>query len=131
MKHIFFVLFLSLAGTVGFSQDSSPVKESTYTVGKEIPVKNFLPGAGTLKGNVQVLDLKTAVPLAFIDVEKVKRIQSDKKGYFEIELDTGTYNIIISSAGYEDLVIVDFVIKWGKEKNIVVSLANSEGFKKN
>ncbi len=130
MKDILLVLSLVLVTTIGFSQDNDSTK-STYTVGKVNPVKNLLPGAGTLKGTVYIRNEKTVVPLAFIDVEGTKRIQADTKGNFEMELDTGTYKITISSVGYKDAIINGFTIKWGKEHNITVSLASTKGFRKN
>ena len=130
MKHILLILSLVALAAIGYSQVHKTVRESSYILGKETKVEKLLPGAGTLKGNVYILHEKVAIPLAFVDVENGKQVQADKKGYFELELDTGTYNIKISSVGYKDLIIKDFTIKWGKQHYIAVSLAASKGFEK-
>ena len=130
MKRILLILLFALVGSIGYSQGKDADTVSHYTKGKINSVEQVLPGAGKLKGTVYILNTKITIPLAFIDVRKGKQVQADAKGNFELELDTDTYTIKVSIAGYEDLVIKDFTIKWGKEHNISVYLATSKGFEK-
>ena len=132
MNYKLFIMCMVMTGltSMAIAQDEGALTESTYKMVKQEAVKILLPGAGTLKGTVKVLNEKGIVPLAFIDIKKAKQLQADQKGYFEVELDTGRYEITISGAGYKNLVIKDFEIKWGKKRTIEVSLATSKGFEK-
>jgi len=131
MKQILIILSLLLSAAIGFSQESTAITKSIYSIEKKNPVEILLPGAGTLKGTIHIADKKTVLPLAFIDIEKGKQLQADTKGYFELEMDTGSYDIRISSVGYKDLLIKDFRVIWGTEITIKVSMAIEEGFRKN
>ncbi|PCH94147.1 MAG: hypothetical protein COB85_05920 [Bacteroidetes bacterium] len=131
MKNIILFIPLFLIGLTGFGQENDVATESAFTVEKENKVKILMPGTGTLKGTVYVLNEKNVIPLAFIDIKNGKQLQANKDGYFEVEVDTGNYEISITSAGYKDLIIKDFRIKWGKELTLKVSLANEKGLRKN
>lgn len=104
--------------------------KSAYKIIKEKPVKQPIPDYGMFTGRIREIKKKTAVPLVFVDIEGGQNKQADKNGIFEIELQKGTYNIKVYSAGYKDLLIKDLVIQEGMELNIEVRLENASAFKK-
>lgn len=116
-------IFLGINPQISSAQ---PDAKSTFDLGKLKEQKNPIPGEGSVKGAVVVLGKKTKVPLAFIEVEGGRSIQTDQKGKFNLVLAEGTYKIKINCSGYKDLVIETIAVQAGSDQFIKIELAVKE-----
>ncbi len=69
-------------------------------------------------------------PLAFVSVE-VKQIKigtiTHEDGMYQLELDEGKYDLVISIIGYQPQVVAVIMGKYDVEKNIILENENSKG----
>ena len=101
-----------------FAQD----EEGKFHIGRETKVKEVIPGLGMIKGSVHALHYLEHLAASTIDVSDGRKIEVDKHGHFEFEIDAGTHKITVSHEGFKTLVIEKILITEGHETHINIGL---------